>query len=100
MNKLSISRVFYLTLIGFSLYMVYNFYIVHYIELFLSASHVSLLAPGIAKMDFSPQYLAGLSDAESTFTVSVSKDNRARKTSRRSSSDRKHIYSIHPSFAI
>jgi hypothetical protein len=36
-------------------------------------------------------------DAESTFTISIAKDNRVRKTARRL---RENIFSIHPSFAI
>ena len=46
------------------------------------------------------EYVVGLSDAEATFTISVTKDNRVRKTSRRSSDTPRTIYSVHPSFAI
>lgn len=46
------------------------------------------------------EYVVGLSDAEATFTVSVTKDNRVRKSSRRSSDSSRTIYSVHPSFAI
>jgi hypothetical protein len=46
------------------------------------------------------EYVVGLSDAEATFTISVTKDNRVRKASRRSSDTSRTIYSVHPSFAI
>jgi hypothetical protein len=46
-----------------------------------------------------PWFITGFSDAESTFTISITKDNRARKTTRRIDSERK-IYGVHPSFAI
>ena len=45
------------------------------------------------------EYVVGLCDAEATFTISVAKDNRTRKTSRSLDSSRT-IYSVHPSFAI
>ena len=38
--------------------------------------------------------------AEATFTISVTKDSRIRKTSRRSLDNSRTIYSVHPSFAI
>lgn len=46
------------------------------------------------------EYVVGLSDTEATFTIFVAKDNRVRKTSRRSSDTSITIYSVHPSFAI
>ena len=45
------------------------------------------------------EYVVGLCDAEATFTISVTKDSRTRKTSRSLHSSRT-IYSVHPSFAI
>ena len=45
------------------------------------------------------EYVVGLCDAEATFTISVTKDNRTRKTSR-SLDNSRTIYSVHPSFAI
>jgi len=44
--------------------------------------------------------VVGFCDAEATFSISVTKDNRIRKSSRRSSDDSRIIYSVHPSFAI
>lgn len=44
-----------------------------------------------------PDYVAGLADAESTFTISITKDNRVRKSSKISNKD---IYYVHPSFAV
>jgi LAGLIDADG DNA endonuclease family protein len=46
------------------------------------------------------EYVVGLCDAEATFTISVTKDNRIRKSSRRSSDNFRVIYSVHPSFAV
>lgn len=46
------------------------------------------------------EYIVGLCDAEATFTISATKDNRIRKSSRRSSDSSRVIYSIHPSFAV
>ena len=46
------------------------------------------------------EYVVGLCDAEATFTISVTKDNRIRKSSRRSSDNSRIIYSVHPCFAI
>jgi len=46
------------------------------------------------------EYVVGFCDAEATFTISVAKDNRIRKTSRGSSDNSRVIYSVHPSFAI
>ena len=43
------------------------------------------------------EYVAGLCDAEATFTISVTKDNRKRKSSRTLENSRT-IYSVHPSF--
>jgi hypothetical protein len=48
--------------------------------------------------DFNPYYLVGLSDGEATFTISIAKDNRERKTERRL--NERENYSVHPSFAI
>lgn len=45
------------------------------------------------------EYVVGLCDAEATFTISVTKDNRTRKSSR-SLDNSRTIYSVHPSFAI
>jgi len=45
------------------------------------------------------EYVVGLCDAEATFTISVTKDNQTRKTSRLLDNSRT-IYSVHPSFAI
>jgi len=51
--------------------------------------------------DLHPYYIVGFTDAEATFTISITKDNRERKTVRRQSKDKeREIYSIHPSFAI
>ena len=46
------------------------------------------------------EYVVGFCDAEATFSISVTKDNRIRKSSRRSSDNSRIIYSVHPSFAI
>jgi hypothetical protein len=46
-----------------------------------------------------PYFISGFCDGESTFTISITKDNRERKTSRRLVQNRE-IYSVHPSFAI
>lgn len=46
------------------------------------------------------EYVVGFCDAEATFTISVTKDNRVRKSSRGSSDNSRVIYSVHPSFAI
>jgi intein-encoded DNA endonuclease-like protein len=46
------------------------------------------------------EYVVGFCDAEATFTISVTKDSRIRKTSRRSLDNSRTIYSVHPSFAI
>jgi hypothetical protein len=46
-----------------------------------------------------PYFITGFSDAEATFTISVTKDNRERKTTKRIDSNR-IIYGVHPSFAI
>jgi hypothetical protein len=48
------------------------------------------------KKDFHPYYLVGLTDGEATFTISITKDNRERKTRR----SNREIFSVHPSFAI
>jgi hypothetical protein len=45
------------------------------------------------------EYVVGLCDAEATFTISVTKDNRKRKSSR-SLDNSRTIYSFHPSFAV
>ena len=45
------------------------------------------------------EYVVGLCDAEATFTISVTKDNRKRKSSR-SLDNSRTVYSVHPSFAI
>jgi hypothetical protein len=45
------------------------------------------------------EYVVGLCDAEATFTISVTKDNRTRKSSR-SLDNSRTIYSFHPSFAV
>jgi len=42
----------------------------------------------------------GLCDAEATFTIFITKDNRERKTDRRLSDSYRVILSVHPSFAI
>jgi len=48
-----------------------------------------------------PNYVSGLSDAEATFTLSVVKDNRVRKSDRRKLGDLgRQILTFHPSFAI
>jgi hypothetical protein len=46
-----------------------------------------------------PWFITGFTDAESTFTISITKDNRTRKTTRRIDFER-IIYVVHPSFAI
>lgn len=46
-----------------------------------------------------PDFITGFCDGESTFTISITKDNRERKTSRRLEQNRE-IFSVHPSFAI
>ena len=48
---------------------------------------------------FHNEYVVGLCDAEATFTISVTKENRTRKSSRLLDNSRA-IYSVHPSFAI
>lgn len=50
------------------------------------------------KINLHPDYVAGLCDGESTFTISISKDNRIRKSS--SISNKSIIFNVHPSFAI
>lgn len=48
-----------------------------------------------------PYYIVGLTDAEATFTISISKDNRVRKTTRGSIDViKREIYSVQTSFAI
>lgn len=48
-----------------------------------------------------PHFVTGFCDGEATFTVSISKDNRVRKTARRLPQDvGREIYTVHPSFAI
>lgn len=48
-----------------------------------------------------PYFITGFSDGEATFTISIAKDNRKRKTARRlSKNTEREIFSIHPSFAI
>jgi hypothetical protein len=51
------------------------------------------------KQQLNPYFLTGFSDAESTFTVSITKDNRSRKTTKRIDPNRT-IFGVHPSFAI
>ena len=46
------------------------------------------------------EYVVGLCDTEATSTISVTKDNKIRKSSRRSSDNFRIIYSVHPCFAI
>lgn len=49
------------------------------------------------------EYVVGFSDLlrkEASFTLSITKDNRIRKSSRRTSDTNRVIYSVHPSFAI
>nr|QID02884.1 endonuclease [Orbilia oligospora] len=51
--------------------------------------------------DLNSQFITGLADAESTFTISITKDNREIKTNRRLLNNiDQEIFSIHPSFAI
>jgi group I intron endonuclease len=49
--------------------------------------------------EFNPYSITGFSDGEATFTISIYKDNRERKTARRLDQHRE-IFSVHPSFAI
>nr|YP_009574411.1 hypothetical protein [Arthrobotrys musiformis]QBM31529.1 hypothetical protein [Arthrobotrys musiformis]QBM31679.1 hypothetical protein [Arthrobotrys musiformis] len=48
-----------------------------------------------------PLFITGFTDGEGTFTISITKDNRERKTTRRllNNIDRE-IFSVHPSFSI
>lgn len=50
--------------------------------------------------DLNPYFIVGFSDAEALFTLSISKDNRERKTTRCSlnNADRE-FFSIHPFFS-
>lgn len=48
-----------------------------------------------------PWFVTGFSDGEATFTISIAKDNRERKTRRRLDQNKdREIFSVHPSFAI
>lgn len=48
-----------------------------------------------------PWFITGFSDGEATFTLSISKDKRERKTARRlDQNNGREIFSVHPSFAI
>lgn len=48
-----------------------------------------------------PYFITGFTDGEATFTITISKDNRERKTVRRLQQNiHRNIFSVHPSFAI
>ena len=48
-----------------------------------------------------PWFVTGFCDGEATFTISLTKDNRERKTTRRLDQNKdREIFSVHPSFAI
>lgn len=56
---------------------------------------------GVRIVNLHPYYIVGLCDGEATFTISISKDNRERKTIRRLPQNvKRDIFSVHPSFAI
>jgi len=63
-------------------------------------------AVGLDNVKLDPFYIAGLSDGEATFTISITKDNRERVTDRRVKLKecvrvrRGDIYTVHPSFSI
>jgi hypothetical protein len=59
----------------------------------ITSEHMNILPK------LNPYWITGFSDAEGTFTISVTKDNRERKTTKRIDSNRK-IFGLHPSFAI
>jgi hypothetical protein len=51
--------------------------------------------------EFNPYFIIGFCDGEATFTISISKDNRERKTARRLDQNKhREICSVHPYFAI
>ena len=53
------------------------------------------------QINLDPFFVTGFSDGESSFTISISKDNRKRKTNRRLSRSKScELYSVHPSFSI
>lgn len=47
-----------------------------------------------------PDYVSGFSDAESTFTIYITKDNRIRKSVSNLEEKLKAKFYVHPSFAI
>jgi hypothetical protein len=63
-------------------------------------------AVGLDKIKLDPFYIAGLSDGEATFTISIIKYKRERSTARRVklivgvAVRRGEIYNFHPSFSI
>jgi|tagenome__1003787_1003787.scaffolds.fasta_scaffold20900721_1 hypothetical protein len=63
-------------------------------------------AVGLDNIKLDPFYIAGLSDGEATFTISIIKDKRERSTARRVkliegvAVRRGDIYNFHPSFSI
>jgi len=64
-------------------------------------SHGAVSLQPSTSLPFNPNFITGFSDGEATFTVSIAKDNRERKTARRLSINaEREIFSVHPSFAI